>query len=281
MNSIAVPVGVALRPRAFVRVSGPQAGDYLQRMLSNDLLALGDGESCDALLLTPKARVIATARVLRRGPDDFLLLTEPELGDVLVQELLRMRFAARCTIELEPHPSYLQFGDVAIPAGAVSVPNPDYGVPCREVVGMEPPPDQPRLDHEVERMRIQAGTPLFGREIDDRVLPAEAGLDERAISFTKGCYPGQEPVARLHYRGHVNRSLRLVRLDGTELPPSEAEISSAGKSVGRVTSAVPANGSVLALAYLRTEVPDGATVLVDGVEGTVVRGATISRSTRP
>src|SRR5213078_5269151 len=92
---------VALRPRAFVRVSGPDAADYLQRMVSNDVEALAVGEACDALLLTPKARVIATLRVWRRGEDDFLLLTEPELGDAVLNELRRMRFAAKCEIEPE------------------------------------------------------------------------------------------------------------------------------------------------------------------------------------
>ena len=72
-------------------------------------------------------------------------------------------------------------------------------------------------DADLERLRIEAVTPRFGREIDDRVLPAEAGLDERAVSFTKGCYPGQEPIARQHYRGKVNRRLRVLEVDG-DLP---------------------------------------------------------------
>ena len=76
-------------------MAGPDAEDYLQRMLSNDVAALAVGESCEALLLTAKARVIAPMRVLRRGENDFLLLTEPELGETLRAELVRMRFAAR------------------------------------------------------------------------------------------------------------------------------------------------------------------------------------------
>ena len=86
--------------------------------------------------------------------------------------------------------------------------------------------------------------------------PAEAGLEERAISFTKGCYPGQEPVARLHYRGHPNRGLRVLGVEGAELPAYDAELALDGKAVGRVTSAAPdpAHG-VVALAYVRREVP--------------------------
>src|SRR5262245_48958461 len=96
-------LAVAPSSRSFVRVSGPQSGDYLQRMVSNDVLALDAGDSCEALLLTPKARVIATLRVLRRDTDDFLLVTEPELGEIVRDHLLRMRFAARCDVALEDH----------------------------------------------------------------------------------------------------------------------------------------------------------------------------------
>jgi tRNA-modifying protein YgfZ len=90
---------VARRPRSFVRVAGPDACDFLQRMVSNDVEALAVGESCDALLLTAKAKVIAPLRVWRRGGDDFLLLTEPELGERVRGELLRSRFAAKAEIE--------------------------------------------------------------------------------------------------------------------------------------------------------------------------------------
>jgi folate-binding protein YgfZ len=110
----------------------------------------------------------------------------------------------------------------------------------------------------LEAMRIAAGTPRFGREIDDRVLPAEAGLVERAVSLSKGCYPGQEPIARLHYRGHANRGLRVLVLDGEQLPEPDAELTYGEKVVGRVTSAARANGGIIALAYVRAEVPPEA-----------------------
>ena len=220
---------VAARPRAFVRVAGPDARDYLQRMVSNDVDALVVGSSCPALLLTAKARLIAPLVVWRRGEDDYLLLTEPELGDAVRMQLARMRLRAQCEIEPEEHESVLVFGGEGIATdfpGAVEVLD----------AGLAPTMDE----EELELRRIEAGVPRWGRELDERVLPAEAGLDETHVSFTKGCYPGQEPIARLHYRGHVNRKLRVVELDGDA-------------TVERVTStARRADGTVVALAYVRT-----------------------------
>ena len=236
-----------VRPRAYVRVQGPDAADLLQRIVSNDVLA---AESCEALLLTPKGRVIAPLLVWRRDHDDFLLLTEPELGPVVLEHMRRMRIAARCEIEPEEHTSAIVLGD------GDGIPTRDYGIPAVEVLDL-PYAAEP-ADEQLERLRILARTPRWGRELDDGILPAEAGLDERAVSFSKGCYPGQEPLARLHNRGHVNRTLRVLELDGEARQADE--VAYEGAVVGRVTSAVPG----LALAYVRVEVPDGAELEVGG-----------------
>jgi tRNA-modifying protein YgfZ len=222
-------VDIATREREFVRVAGPDAADYLQRMVSNDVEALGIGEACPALLLTAKARVIAPLVVLRRGAEDFLLLTEPGRGDVVRAELVRLRFRAQCEVEPEEHEAVLVFGGSE--GFATDWPG------AREVLdaGLAPT----LTPEELELRRIEAGVPRWGREIDERILPAEAGLDATHVSFDKGCYPGQEPIARLHYRGKTNRELRVVELsDGVE--------------VERVTSeARRPDGSVVALAYVR------------------------------
>jgi tRNA-modifying protein YgfZ len=239
------------RPRSFVRVAGPDAADFLERMLSNEVASLQTGESTEALLLTPKARVIAPLRVLRRADADFLLLTEPELGAALRSHLLRARFSAKCEIEPEQHASSIVLGE------GDGISTLDYGLPAREVL------DAGEADgdvEELERLRIEAGTPRFGREIDDRVLPAEAGLLERAVSFTKGCYPGQEPIARLQYRGKANRRLCVLELESDHVPDYEAELRLAEKVVGRVTSAVAG----VALGYVRREVEEGAVLDVEG-----------------
>ena len=208
---------------------GPDAADYLQRMVSNDVEALAVGEACPALLLTAKARVIAPLVVWRRGEEDFLVLTEPGLGDRVRSELLRLRFRARCEIEAEEHESALVFGGDE--GFATDWPG------ARELLDSKL---EPTLDaDELELRRIEAGVPRWGHEIDDRILPAEAGLDATHISFSKGCYPGQEPIARLHYRGHANRELRVVELGE-------------GVEVERVTSqAERPDGTVVALAFVR------------------------------
>ena len=236
-----------------MRVAGPDAADYLQRMLSNDVEALAAGESCEALLLTAKARVIAPLRVLRTADDSFLLLTEPELGERVRHELTRLRFAAKAAVELEEHESTLVFDEP--PPGGIE--NAEYGRPAWEVLDADVNGELVG-DAELERMRIEAGTPRYGREIDDRVLPAEAGLTDRAVSFTKGCYPGQEPIARQHYRGKVNRTLRVLEVAGAPAPDSEIRLEE--KVVGRVTSAVPG----LALGYVRTGVAEDAPLEIDG-----------------
>ena len=233
---------IAFRPRAYVRVSGPDAEDFLQRMVSNDVSAA----SCDALLLTPKARIVAPLRIVRRADDDFLLLTEPDLGDVVRAQLMRARFAAKVEIEPEHHESWLVLGG-------------------GEVLDDRPSGDEVS-DEEAERWRIESRIPRWGYELDDSILPAEAGLEGTHISFSKGCYPGQEPIARQHFRGKVNRRLRVLDISGDAAPGDELVLGE--KTVGRITSA--ANG--VALGYVRVEVPDDA-VLTAGAGHAKVRPA--------
>jgi len=260
----------AARPRSYVSVNGQDAASYLNRMVSNEVEELDVGASCEALLLTPKARIVAPLVVLRRGADDFLLLTEPEAGERVARDLLRARFAAKCAIEPEEHRSVVVLGiaeeDFVSSRHTLALPNRDYGVPAVELLDADAPAEaEPVAEHELERLRILARTPRLGRELDDRVMPAEAGLEERAISFTKGCYPGQEPVARLHYRGHPNRGLRVLAMEGSDLPAHDGELTLDGKAVGRVTSAAPDHEhGVVALAYVRREVPAEATLDLAG-----------------
>jgi folate-binding protein YgfZ len=249
--AIVAPTVVRLS-RGYVRVVGPETAEFLERMVSNEVETLEPGEVRQALLLTPKGRIIAPLRVVRESADAFLLITETDLAEAVASALTRARFAAKCEISVAPLRGYLHLAD---PGRGVRVE--DYGIDAWETW------EDADLDaaeaEELEPLRIDAGTPAWGRELDETVLPAEAGLDETHISFTKGCYPGQEPVARLHYRGHPNRRLRRLVVPAAK-PGDEIELD--GKVVGRVTSAVPGR----ALGYVRREVPDDAALRIGGVE---------------
>jgi folate-binding protein YgfZ len=251
--AIASPTLVRLH-RGYVRVAGPAAADFLERMLSNEVVSLEPGrEARPALLLTPKSRIVAPLRVVREEPEAFLLITEAELAETVASTLMRARFAAKCEIEVRPYRGYLHLG--TDPGSGVA--NREYGVEAWETWGEE---EREAADpSELEALRIEAGTPAWRKELDETILPAEAGLDETHVSFTKGCYPGQEPIARLHYRGHPNRRLRVLEV--ADAKPGD-EILLGEKAVGRVTSAVPGR----ALGYVRREVPKGAVLQIGGAD---------------
>ena len=236
--------------RGYVGVAGPDAADFLERMLSNEVASLEPGEARPALLLTPKSRIIAPLRVVREEPEAFLLITDAGLADAVASALSRARFAARCEIAVAPLHGLLHFSD---PGRGIH--NEDYGVDAWET--WEEMAADGADAAELEALRIEAGTPRWGFELDESVLPAEAGLDETHVSFTKGCYPGQEPIARLHYRGHPNRRLRRLEVENAR--PGD-EIVLGEKVVGRVTSAVPGK----ALGYVRREVSDDAELEIGG-----------------
>jgi folate-binding protein YgfZ len=252
-ESVETATGTVYRlDRGYVAVSGPDAAEFLERMVSNEVASLEPGDVRPALLLTPKSRIVAPLRVVREGPEAFLLITEAALAETVASTLLRARFAAKCQIEVKPYRGYVQVGS------GEGVRNDDYGVEAFESWG-DDEREAAEPDEQLERLRIEAGTPVWGRELDETVLPAEAGLDETHVSFTKGCYPGQEPIARLHYRGRPNRRLALLE---SENASSGDEILHEGKNVGRVTSAVPGR----ALGYVRREVPDDAVLQIGGAE---------------
>ena len=145
-----------------------------------------------------------------------------------------MRFAAKAEIEPEEHVAWLVLGE-------------------GEVLD-EQPAGEEASEEEFERWRIESGIPRWGAEIDDRILPAEAGLDETHISFTKGCYPGQEPIARQRYRGKVNRRLRVLEVEGGAGRQRATELLYEGKKWAE--SQAPCRA--LRSPFVRAEVPEEA-----------------------
>ena len=249
----------ALLDRTCITATGPDAAPLLQSLLSNDVDAAGPGGAVYGLLLTPKARVLADVYLFNTG-EGYVLACPPARTAAVEQTILRARF--RRKVDLAPSSHVVVWGDVDGALATLATPAGPHRLLPRAIPGLEG-------DEEWQIARIEAGLPAYGFEFDEGSMPAEAGLVPLAVSFTKGCYPGQEPVARLHYRGHANRGLRGVQLDGA-LPEPGAAVSSGEREVGRAGSAVvsPRFGSI-ALAVLRREVEDGAEVSVGGTRGRV------------
>jgi folate-binding protein YgfZ len=261
---------------------GPEAADFLQGQVTNDVEALAPGTGCYAALLTPKGKMLADMRILR-GPDWFWLDTEigalPAVAkmirtysigrDVRPDNVTESRAilslvgpAADATLDVAPPPEEHSFVEgehgmyVRTDLGIDIVCQSDNADAVRTALGVEPVSEEA-----VECLRVECGRPRYGLDLDEDTIPQEAGLNERAVSFEKGCYVGQETVARLHYKGKPNRHLRGLRLPS----PAEhgAELRLGDRVVGRIgsTAVSPVHGPI-ALALVRREAEPGQTVEV-------------------
>jgi len=252
-----------------VRAAGPDVIKFLQGQLSQDVTGLAAGASTWALLLQPQGKVVAFLRVLRAGEEELVLETDAGFGDAVIERLNRFKLRVKC--DLDP----LAWRCVAV-RGPASHDAVDGGVVAdwpglagADLIGESPvSPDGVTLcsPEAYEAVRIEAGIPVMGRELDEGTIPAEAGVVDMSVSFTKGCYTGQELVARIDSRGgNVPRRLRGVILGDSATPPAGAIVSSEGKEVGRLTSAAfsPGLGATVALAYVRRAVEPPAEVTVD------------------
>lgn len=285
--------------RGKIRVTGSDAADYLQGQLTNDLEALQPGEGCYAALLDRKGHIQADMRVLRLAADELWLDTEPEGVEAALRHLRTYKVGRDVdVVDVGAETAILSLlGPRSVElAGVAAVPEqtceraPAHGVEClvagtrdgldlivaageagrlREALleagAVEVSPEA------AEILRIEAGVPRFGAEMTPETMPAEAGIVELAVSFSKGCYIGQETVARLHYKGKPNRQLRGLRLSAPAAPGAALRLGE--KEVGRVGSACvsPAFGSI-GLAVVRREAEPGAELSVgeDGVTARVV-----------
>jgi tRNA-modifying protein YgfZ len=267
--------------RGMFLVRGSEAADFLQGQVSNDVEALASGQGCYATILNHKGKLRTDLRVLR-GPDWFWLDTEA-IGSAVVRHMLQTYSLGRDVQWEEVDRPLLSLvgpgadavADPAPPADEHSFTEGDAGLWVRTDLGIDLIADgDPDLDVEevpeevVECLRIESGRPRLGLDMDADTIPQEAGINERAIDFEKGCYVGQETVARLHYRGKPNRHLRGLLL--SEPVERGAEITLGERVVGRVgsTCVSPRLGPI-ALALVRREAAPGDTVAVGGAEARV------------
>ncbi len=265
--------------RDVVVVSGPDTFSFLQSLVSQDVEGLADGAVVPSLLLTPKGKIDSFFRLVRIG-DDAWLDVEAGFGDALraALERFKLRVKVEITVPDGPWGMLALRGHTAVhavpapPESGAVLPVAWPAAAGIDVIGPHAalgdlPAAADGLDADAyERMRIEAGVPRLGRDLDDRVIPQEAGLERDAVSFTKGCYLGQELVARIDSRGHVNRQLRLLRAgDGAAALAPGGEIIVDSAAVGTVTSAVAG----LALGYVRREVDPPAAATVAGIPVTI------------
>jgi folate-binding protein YgfZ len=243
-------VGGAVVQRDVVRIEGPDAGPYLQGQLSQDVLALDVGASAWTFVLQPQGKVDAWFRLTRVGDDAFLADVDAGYGEALVARLQRFLLRTKAELALAHESMVAVRGTdaVDVPAGASALDPAWPAEPGVDLLGTDVVPAGLAVltAEDLERRRIQAGVPAMGAELTERTIPAESGVVERSVSFTKGCFTGQELVARIDSRGgNVPRHLRLLRATGDALTVG-ADLVVDGKVVGEVTSAV----GDLALAYV-------------------------------
>jgi folate-binding protein YgfZ len=277
--------------RGKLRLTGGEAAEYLQGQVTNDVEGLAPGSGCYAALLSHKGKMVADMRVLR-GEDFVWLDTEPAVLGVMLRnaQMYGIGRDVEATDVTAEHAILSLIGPAARDALDVAPPDREYawvegehGIYAATDFGVDvicPAPDadgvraalgvEPVGEEAAECLRIESGRPRLGFDIGSETIPQEAGLNERAVSFTKGCYVGQETVARLHYKGKPNRHLRGLRLSA----PAERgeEVRLGDRVLGTVGSVTvsPTHGPI-ALAVLRREAGPGDTVKVgDGAADAVV-----------
>ena len=291
--------GLLERGRGAIDVLGPDGAEYLQGQLTNDVEALGVGEGQYAALLDRKGHMQTDLRVLRVGDDAILIDTEPQTKDAALRHLTMYSIGRDVQVgdataeraflsligpraaEIAGTPPLPEFANEATKLASVDI----VAVGTRDGIDILFPADERERviaalteagavevsPEAVEILRVEAGVPRFGAEMDAGTMPAEASIVDDAVSFTKGCYIGQETVARLHYKGKPNKHLRGLRLSAAAAPGAALRLGD--KEVGTLGGAVvsPAHGPIgLAIVRREAEPGDELTVGEDGVTAEVV-----------
>lgn len=263
-----VPLAVVVE-RDVVTVEGPDAAAYLQGQLSQDVERLAVGGSAWTFVLQPQGKVDAWFRLTRVGHEAFRADVDAGHGEALLARLQRFLLRTKADLTLTTEPMVAVRGMATVNGAAVPALDPAWpGIDGVDLLGTDQLPEGVARGtvEALERLRIRAGVPAMGAELTERTIPAEAGVVERSVSFTKGCFTGQELVARIDSRGgNVPRHLRLVEAD--ELLTVGAGVLVDGRVVGEVTSSVPAadGGPALALAYVGRAVEPPTDGSVHGV----------------
>jgi folate-binding protein YgfZ len=303
--------------RAKIELRGHDRASFLHNFCTQDIKALGVGQGCSALILNLQAKILACVRIFARE-QSLWIDSEPDLGPKIRQHLDRYLISEQvelldCTTEYAqlrlagPQAASmlmqlvqvdlaswkpLQHADLEI-AGvmcqvrrddSLSVPSFDLIFAATHQRALHEALNLPEADgklHEV--LRIEAGTPVYGTDVDESNLPQELGRDAQLISFTKGCYLGQEPVVRIRDLGHVNRQLGGLKLAGADVPAAGSKVARDGKEIGHITSSAfsPTVGSAIALGYLRRGHQQIGTTVQVGAQAAAVAALPLVKSASP
>lgn len=285
LQALRATVGVVEPPRSVVLVEGVDAEKFLQNLLSQELRGMVVGEARKALFLTPKARVIADPRVTLLDEGRYLLDLDPVGVDALVSGLTRYRLGAKVAIDattewslislIGPDAETIATDGVRIVGLLGELPRVDVLVATDQreatVAAAIAAGATPVELAAIEALRIEAGAVRLGHDVDERWMPAEVDLVETTVSFEKGCFIGQEPVTRLHRRGHANRGPRRLSLDAAVEPGTTLELD--GKDVGVITSvaADPWFTEPRAIGIVRVDVPAGAALVAGTATATTLK----------
>lgn len=237
--------------RDVVSVTGEEAATYLQGQLSQDVVGLPVGGSAWSFILQPQGKVDAWFRVTRTADDGYLLDVDTGFGEVLLARLKRFKLRTKADLSLETWTLHAyadaapegQSAPIVAPSAdgfGIDVIGPDLGEPVGIVIDAN--------EHDVRRIR--AAIPQMGHELDESTIPAESGMVDLSASFTKGCYTGQELVARVDSRGN-NTPRRLRIVSGSGSVPDMTELHSGDAVVGTVTSAASDGDGWVGLAYVK------------------------------
>lgn len=274
-------VGYYEQKRGLIAVWGKEAVQFLDGLISNDMKTLPDGGSMLAAFPNAQGRLLALVRVFRHG-ERFLIETEEETHEKVFQNLFRFTFAGDFFAEdLSANYRYFTiFGRSFVPITPPfiefdAVGGTDYFFENEDAVDIEAELtnfDAVRVPDDVfEAMRIEHGIPKYGVDMDETTIVSELGL-EGMISYNKGCYIGQEIIARIHFRGHVAKRLTGVIL-GSDITAGAELVAADGKNAGRITSVTysPRLEKHIALAFVRYDYLSAGTGLGVGDTDVVVK----------
>ena len=250
-------IDVVKREKDFLRVSGTEAESYLQGQLSQDIEGMSDGEARFTFLLQPSGKVDAWLRITRQAQNDYLLDVDKNYGELVLARLKRFLLRTDCRVEILNYFLYTEIGNSRNEndfVDCIAIPYSWFGFEFTDYIFKSDSFSEgfTLIDDQVwTEVRIKAGIPEMGKEIDTSTIPASLGIADFSVSFTKGCYTGQELVARMDSR-KGGTPYRLVKISGTSgITASQGVLLNNGEEIGTITSEIVIDNDFFALGFLK------------------------------